>query len=415
MFTCNTCSLQFPTPDDQRSHMKSDWHRYNLKRRVANLPAINEDLFNEKVQKLTINEEQEDVTEKAKSGNKQMTKKEQRKREKEALLEKKKQLLELARENMLKSMNKEQTSQPEEPQPTKSEDPAGKSSNSVEEDEEEKVETEPVSAAEPTQPESFNEEIEGLTDQQLAERILSEKLKNKVEIPLETCLFCNKSFPEFEECITHMHKNHGFYIPEQKYLVDKEGLVKYMAEKIGLGNVCISCNFQGRSIHAVRAHMLAKRHCHIPYDSEDEKLEISEFYDFSSTYADIGEGEEGEWEDIEDGEAVGDDEEEGDEVLPEQVSYNDGVQLHLPGGLKIGHRSLARYFKQNLKPEKVLSEGQGTVIAAESRHMMTITDRGALLETKRIWKTEKSHQDRDDRRAAKFINNQPHYRDQLLQ
>ncbi|KAH3675515.1 hypothetical protein WICMUC_002604 [Wickerhamomyces mucosus] len=405
MYTCNTCSLQFPTAEDQRVHMKSDWHRYNLKRRVANLPAINEALFLEKVSKLTINEEEETPRKEVKN-NKQITKKEQRRIEKEALLEKKKQLLEIAKQNMLKSYhegtlnetNKVITSEKKETI-VKEEEEVAKLSISEESKEEKK------------------DEVENLTDDQLAERIMEEKLKNKVEIPLEVCLFCNKKFPYFDACITHMHKNHGFYIPEQKYLVDKEGLVRYMGEKIGLGNVCVVCDFQGRSIEAVRAHMLSKNHCRIPYEEEDEKLEISQFYDFSSTYDDISFGDDdGDWEDVE-GEDVGDDdvEEEEEEDLPQQVSYNDGVELHLPNGTRVGHRSLARYYRQNLRPDQVLTEGQGTVIAAESRHLMTIADRGALLEKKRIWKNEKHHQDRDDRRAAKFINNQPHYRDQLLQ
>ena len=70
MFTCNTCNLQFPAAEDQRSHMKSEWHRYNLKRRVAQLPPITEDLFNSKVSTLTNTEE---------TKQKQLTKKEQRK------------------------------------------------------------------------------------------------------------------------------------------------------------------------------------------------------------------------------------------------------------------------------------------------------------------------------------------------
>ena len=58
MFTCNTCNLQFPTAEDQRGHMKSEWHRYNLKRRVAQLPPIDEDLFNSKVASLTKADEE---------------------------------------------------------------------------------------------------------------------------------------------------------------------------------------------------------------------------------------------------------------------------------------------------------------------------------------------------------------------
>lgn len=393
MYTCNSCSLQFPTPEDQRSHMKSDWHRYNLKRRVANLPAIDEELFNEKVQKLSLEEENANETK-----GKKVSKKDQRRKEKEALLEKKKQLLEIAKQNMLKSMNSSNT--------------GDKVEESKEQQEEIKEQVEQV------QEDIKQENEEELTEEQQAEKIMEEKLKNKVEIPLEVCLFCNKKFPYFEECLNHMFKKHGFYIPEQKYLVDKEGLVKYMAEKVGLGNMCFVCSFQGRSLEAARAHMISKNHCKIPYESEDEKLEISEFYDFTSTYDDYkqveGDENEDEWEDVEgeEGEEGSDDEEE---ELPQEVSYNDGIELHLPSGVKIGHRSLARYYRQNLKPETVLTEGQGTVIAAESRHLATVHDRAQLLEKKRVWKNEIHHKDRDDRRAAKFINNQPHYRDQLLQ
>ncbi len=393
MYTCNSCSLQFPTPEDQRSHMKSDWHRYNLKRRVANLPAIDEELFNEKVQKLSLEEENANETK-----GKKVSKKDQRRKEKEALLEKKKQLLEIAKQNMLKSMNSSNT--------------GDKVEESKEQEEEIKEQVEQV------QEDIKQESEEELTEEQQAEKIMEEKLKNKVEIPLEVCLFCNKKFPYFEECLNHMFKKHGFYIPEQKYLVDKEGLVKYMAEKVGLGNMCFVCSFQGRSLEAARAHMISKNHCKIPYESEDEKLEISEFYDFTSTYDDYkqaeGDENEDEWEDVEGEEGEeGSDEEE--EELPQEVSYNDGIELHLPSGVKIGHRSLARYYRQNLKPETVLTEGQGTVIAAESRHLATVHDRAQLLEKKRVWKNEIHHKDRDDRRAAKFINNQPHYRDQLLQ
>ena len=59
-FTCNTCGLAFPTSGGQKEHMRSDWHRYNLKRRVAQLPSISMDTFNEKVSKMTIAEEEVD-------------------------------------------------------------------------------------------------------------------------------------------------------------------------------------------------------------------------------------------------------------------------------------------------------------------------------------------------------------------
>ncbi|WZH41452.1 C2H2 type zinc-finger-domain-containing protein [Fusarium acuminatum] len=48
-YTCNTCQVAYRNIDLQKGHMKSDWHRYNLKRRVASLPPISADVFTEKV------------------------------------------------------------------------------------------------------------------------------------------------------------------------------------------------------------------------------------------------------------------------------------------------------------------------------------------------------------------------------
>lgn len=37
-YTCISCRVLFQTPELQREHFKSDWHRYNLKRKVAGIP-----------------------------------------------------------------------------------------------------------------------------------------------------------------------------------------------------------------------------------------------------------------------------------------------------------------------------------------------------------------------------------------
>lgn len=39
-FTCITCQVMFKTPELQREHYKQDWHRYNLKRKVASIPPV---------------------------------------------------------------------------------------------------------------------------------------------------------------------------------------------------------------------------------------------------------------------------------------------------------------------------------------------------------------------------------------
>lgn len=48
--TCLNCNVKFQTPDIQRDHYKTDWHRYNLKRRVADLPPVTAEEFQKRVQ-----------------------------------------------------------------------------------------------------------------------------------------------------------------------------------------------------------------------------------------------------------------------------------------------------------------------------------------------------------------------------
>ena len=49
LFTCLSCSIAFLNPEDQRAHYRSDLHRYNMKRRVANLPPVKAEAFNRKI------------------------------------------------------------------------------------------------------------------------------------------------------------------------------------------------------------------------------------------------------------------------------------------------------------------------------------------------------------------------------
>ena len=131
--------------------------------------------------------------------------------------------------------------------------------------------------------------------------------------------------------------------------------------------------------------MLDKGHCKIAYDTESERLAVSDFYDFSSSYPSVpGETkgsskrrvkvvvpnaelvDEDGWEDVDDdGEDDGldgaveegitepedsedEEDEEDDEADGSQITYGDTVyELVLPSGARIGHRSLRRYYKQS--------------------------------------------------------------------
>ena len=49
--TCITCSVAFKEATDQRDHYKTDWHRYNLKRKVAELAPVSEKAFKDRMVK----------------------------------------------------------------------------------------------------------------------------------------------------------------------------------------------------------------------------------------------------------------------------------------------------------------------------------------------------------------------------
>lgn len=49
LFTCLACQVVFTTAESQRVHYGTDWHRYNLKRKVAELPPVTSEVFSQKV------------------------------------------------------------------------------------------------------------------------------------------------------------------------------------------------------------------------------------------------------------------------------------------------------------------------------------------------------------------------------
>lgn len=49
LLTCMTCRVGFRDADLQRDHYKSEWHRYNLKRKIVSLPPVTAENFAERV------------------------------------------------------------------------------------------------------------------------------------------------------------------------------------------------------------------------------------------------------------------------------------------------------------------------------------------------------------------------------
>jgi pre-60S factor REI1 len=295
------------------------------------------------------------------------------------------------------------------------------------------------------------------------------------------CLFCAQVSSSLEDNLLHMSGEHSFFIPDLEYLTDPTGLITYLGEKIAVGNVCIYCNGKGRefrTLDAVRKHMVDKSHCKIAYDTERDMLEISDFYDFSSSYPDAeerqrrkearrakraaAEAAEG-WEDV-DGSDDNDNDGAVDEVVDEpassetssdsdslldddddddenQITFGDShLELVLPSGHRIGHRSMRRYYAQSFsgrqQPEDPNS-GRAIVrrLLADKKHSALVPrkggfgafgagtevvkarNRGEAREAGRHIREFRDQKRKEDykTRVAFVHNYQKHYRDPLLQ
>ncbi|KAJ2988220.1 hypothetical protein NUW54_g9181 [Trametes sanguinea] len=127
---------------------------------------------------------------------------------------------------------------------------------------------------------------EDATEEDINQTIDEKIAAARARISPTQCLFCTTNSTSLEENLTHMSVTHSFFIPDAEYLVDLVGLITYLGEKIAVGNMCIFCNGRGRefrTLEAVRKHMIDKGHCKIAYDAEEDRLEISDFYDFSAS------------------------------------------------------------------------------------------------------------------------------------
>ncbi|MCJ1474206.1 hypothetical protein MMC13_002864 [Lambiella insularis] len=284
--------------------MRSDWHRYNLKRRVASLPPLSSEIFAEKV--LSAQATSSAAAAKASF-------------ERSCSICQKTYYSENAYQNHLGSQKHRQRvtalekgeihagddktnsvmsstislGQPIEVIPSEPQDPEAEVefSNVISGIKETSLEEkEPVSRR-PFRPHhSANEDRpEHPLSKTITESSIpaSEDTAKTQESTLPNrCLFCNYDSPSLKLNVMHMTKFHGMFIPEQLYLVDLEGLIVYLQKKIIENHECLFCHKLKSSTSGIQTHMKDKGHCMIAFDTEEEMVEVGQFYDFRSTYSD---------------------------------------------------------------------------------------------------------------------------------
>ncbi|KAK0120186.1 hypothetical protein ONS95_011592 [Cadophora gregata] len=523
-YTCNTCQVAFRNSDLQRAHMRSDWHRYNLKRRVTSLPPISSETFTEKVLQAQASS--------TAAANKAAY-------EKTCTVCARTYFSKNAYQNHVGSQKHRAKMAAAEG--TTIDDASSVMSSTFSLGEPATVAVEDIdSDAE----EEFNEVVESIKKANLkdappatrrpsrphhsadVEKEGSVKTASSVtaadeEITLETalkrCLFCNYDSPSMELNASHMERIHGMFIPERNYLVQLDGLLGNLYEKIHEFHECLYCGKLKPTVFGLQTHMRDKGHCKIPFDTEEQQLEIGEYYDFTSTYSDI-EDESDESDDLpgkkqsggvklgarrqakidkdgdenmEEGDGWETDSSESsldsadltavpagrqhqyekldqhphhshDDPRPHRnkdgwhshahkhahaVFYSD-YELHLPSGRTAGHRSLNKYYRQNLHSHPSPAERQEQLAIQEAASSEEETDERIIRRNERergramvsrangglgmqgvtaekrkevaiIEKRARKVQERETRRyqwgVNKQNNMQKHFRDPLLQ
>ena len=382
--------------------MRSDWHRYNLKRRVASLPPLSSEVFAEKV--LSAQANSSAAAAKASF-------------ERACQPCQKTYYSENAYQNHLGSqrhrvkvagVGNDQDTEPGTPSIISSTISLGDpvAPENVGDPETEADFTEVVKdmkktkihdedsdagdAARPSRPHHPANDDKILLPISPSRTPSSVATRNSAVMSLTRCIFCNHDAETFKLNLVHMTKVHAMFVPEQEYLSDLEGLVSYLQAKVTENYECLFCHKLKNSVAGVQTHMRDKGHTMIAFDSEEEMLEIGQFYDFRSTYSDsdsddddddasststagptkskpskgsklgahrpaaasgsAGDDEEG-WETDSADESDASDEtsDAAPRVKSHRVAYLDGHELHLPSGRTAGHRSLARYYRQNLR------------------------------------------------------------------
>lgn len=202
----------FASRSELADHYKSDWHKYNLKRREAGLPLLEENEFQARWQAaLALKREKDQQQQQFGRGGGT------------AHLKKKKN-------PKFNKKNKTTTNgRPDEPAP-RAAPPTKESLQQPMEEDDNDNDDDPT--AEDTTTDSTK------TKRRPAALVASQE---NPEIDPKQCLFDSHRSNTLEENVEYMHRTYGFFIPDQECLVDQEGLLGYLHEKIKLGHYCLYC------------------------------------------------------------------------------------------------------------------------------------------------------------------------------
>ena len=325
--TCLCCQMTFPDVGLHRDHYKTEWHRYNLKRKVAQLKPISLEDF-------TVLEAKHQKEKSAKDGDAEGQTTKLRCKPCGKVFSNEGQWnnhvqssKHIERKKTLGESSSESRDEPIKFTVTTNSSVSGRSKEEAMEEDDSDWES--VSGDE-------DDDLEG--------------------IPPSSCLFCNHESQSLEENLKHMSIKHSFFLPDVEFISDVEALLVYLGKKVASGNVCLWCNHSFSTVEGVQKHMHDKGHSKMRLEPGEDIVEFGDFYDYSSSYPD-SEGDAGK-------------KDPDEEVQDNSLEVNNDLELVLPSGSTIGHRSLKIYYRQNLKEKSEEKEVSKSSRTMNGRHLM---------------------------------------------
>ncbi|GLI68657.1 hypothetical protein VaNZ11_013133 [Volvox africanus] len=380
-FYCSTSGTYFADLQSLSEHYKSDFHRYNLKRKVAGLPPVTKEWFEARKAQLSSTAAGASSAPVQRIWIDLLTKKKFNTENTYLAFVKSKKYAELVRKSgqpppepivvTRQPAGDGNQQQPDSvgaaPAPASSAKPGFKVVAPSGGLPHKKLDGADVSMAEAEEDEVDDDESgwETASEEEVAELAglagppdkdtnmedaASGDGKEWPEWDVRRSLFDNHMSESFQANLEHMYKKFGFYLPDSQYLTDPEGLLKYLGAKLQVGGVPLyvrgddSNVRQFRSLHAVQRHMVDTSQCKMAYDDNEEEYE--EFYDY-----DLGQ------------DSGAADESSEVVVLAGAVPCTStaavagyelvvgGGEDGFSGGKILGHREFARLYRQRHRPE----------------------------------------------------------------
>ena len=392
LFYCSTSNVGFETEEELRAHYKSAWHRYNLKRKVAGLPPVTREWFELRQAQARANEARRD--EEAAGGGRvyvcPLTKKKfgsegtyaaHVKTKKFKALMKQAGLTECP-EPIVRMRNSTSTAAAAGPD---SGDARAQDSGRAERHDAERKKDAHEEEMEMEMEEDDDDEEEGdwesCSDEEEAERLMRDLDEGNsrdddddddddddFEWDCRRCFFSNRIHSSMADNLEYMFRNYGFSIPDGEFLVDAEGLMRYLGAKLAVGHIPFYVSGLQENakhfgdVHAVQRHMIDTGRCKMLYEDNEEEYE--DFYDYSSLDGDD-----------ESSAAMG---EGGALAVPTVDVATNGVELVLSSSdatgrrrnRVIGAREFHRYYRQRHRTQDTRLSVAATKAAMLSRYEM---------------------------------------------